>query len=199
VGLREDVLRQLTTEYQQTKSTIVFEKILKRVDNLLLKTILICTRTHPHFGSVDLRDLYHTAIVGLGRALITARPQEDGGYVAARIIAYVRCQLHVDFPLRRRNRFVVPSENTVKGHEQAYFDDVITPVEFGFVLEKCSQLQKSGFLSDYEMSIVTRTYIEGKTPGEIGQEDSRTERRIYQRLSEILELIRRNLDVGSRR
>jgi len=96
MGLQQVILKDLVLEYQLVPNEVTFSKILKRADRLLLYTI------HKHVKrrniiKVSLRDLYHTAIVGLGRAVKTSPKEESPDKFIARIIAYVRLELDNDY------------------------------------------------------------------------------------------------------
>lgn len=92
--LREEILKDLVTEYQETRSHVVFAKILFRVDKLLLKTIHIHIKRKPQLKGVEFRDLYQTAIIGLADAVLTVKEDEKGPKIIARIIAYVKSNIN---------------------------------------------------------------------------------------------------------
>jgi len=103
--LRGEILRRLVTEYQEHRDSIVFEKILRRVDALLLSTVHKHMWKRPHLQKIDMRDLYHTAIVSLGRAIITMKPEFTPERIVQRIISYVKNELNVTYPLNTIHRF----------------------------------------------------------------------------------------------
>lgn len=189
MGLREDVLRELVTEYQKDRSPIVFERILKRVDHLLLKTIHIQTEIRPYLGCIDLRDLYHTAIVGLGRALHTTRPQEDGGHVAARIIAYVRNQINVDYPPRRRSRFILSDDDMEDRSVCFPSQDIESKLELEDIVKKCC-----GFLADNVIDLFVEKFVRGKNAYQIAREQGCTPQNIDQKLKYWLRRIKKVMD-----
>lgn len=90
---RQEVIRKLVTEYQKTKSVASFEGILKRVDDIIVGKILHLQNILPHLKNVNFSDVYQTAIVGVGNAITTARDNENGNIITARIIAYVKAAI----------------------------------------------------------------------------------------------------------
>jgi DNA-directed RNA polymerase specialized sigma24 family protein len=113
--LQQEMLKQLADEYQQSKDNIVFEKLLKRADRLLLSTI----RKHVGRRKIykeTLRDLYHSAIIGLGRAALTTKETETPDGFIARIIAYVRLEIDLDYCCPR----IPPSDKRIPMYECEY-------------------------------------------------------------------------------
>lgn len=113
--LQQEMLKRLADEYQQSKDNIVFEKLLKRADRLLLSTI----RKHVGRRKIykeTLRDLYHSAIIGLGRAALTTKETETPDGFIARIIAYVRLEIDLDYCCPR----IPPSDKRIPMHECEY-------------------------------------------------------------------------------
>jgi len=95
--IRFEVLRQLVTEYQEAetkeKKTSCFERILFRIDNYIIYcTHQICDLC-PHLNHYEFNELYKTALVGLGRALTTTKPHNQGQHILGRIRAYVRNEI----------------------------------------------------------------------------------------------------------
>lgn len=82
----------------------VFAGMLKRANDLLLWVIYKHRKIKPHLGQIKLADLYQTAIVGLGRAALTAKESESADEVVARIIAYVKSELSSTYPLTKTRR-----------------------------------------------------------------------------------------------
>jgi hypothetical protein len=100
------MLKTFCLQYQQDGSAAAFAGMLERADKLLLDTIYKYRKIKPHLGSVELNDLYHTAIVGLSRAAKKAKAGENEDEMVARIISYVRCELSTTYPLTKTKRFV---------------------------------------------------------------------------------------------
>ena len=90
---QQEVLPKLVKEYQETGSKKAFEGILKRVDNLIISSLNKYDRYFPYLQRVDFDSKYQTALVGLGKALVSTRPEEDGGKITARILAYIKSEL----------------------------------------------------------------------------------------------------------
>jgi hypothetical protein len=99
------MLKTFCLQYQQDGSAVAFAGMLERADKLLLDTIYKYRRIKPHLGSIELNDLYHTAIVGLSKAAKKAKAGENEDEMVARIISYVRCELSTTYPLTKTKRF----------------------------------------------------------------------------------------------
>jgi len=106
MSLRTEMLKTFCLQYQQDGSAVAFAGMLERADKLLLDTIYKYRRIKPHLGSIELNDLYHTAIVGLSKAAKKAKAGENEDEMVARIISYVRCELSTTYPLTKTKRFV---------------------------------------------------------------------------------------------
>ena len=196
MSLQEDVLRELVTEYQQNKDPIVFERILKRVDHLLLNTIHVWVEMKPYLGSIDLRDLYHTAIVGLGKALSTARPQEDGGHIVARVIAYVRNEINADYPLRRRKRrcLVFPIISTQSIHRIKVLGTNFSLVELENKLELEEITSKCcDFLPEDVIELFVEKFVKGKNSYQIAREKGCSPQNIDQKIKYWLRRIQKEV------
>ena len=128
MSLRHTIIRDLVYEYQVNKDAVVFSKLLQRCDGLLFATIYKHIRRR-RLQNIDARDLYHTAIVGLGRAALTSPQNETAEKFTARIVAYVRLELDNDYYDKHRpgpSHFVSIDFQ----EEQPYFDDVTTKIDF---------------------------------------------------------------------
>ncbi|MHA1288431.1 MAG: hypothetical protein ACTSPB_13590 [Candidatus Thorarchaeota archaeon] len=92
------VLKELALKYQEDRDGETFERILCRVDNLLLYVVHTLRRKWSQLQLEDIRDLYQTATIGLYNALLTVRIEETPDKVIARIIAYVKSEIRKGFP-----------------------------------------------------------------------------------------------------
>lgn len=196
MGLREDIIRELVTEYQQTHSGVVFSKILKRVDKLLLKTIHIHAKRRPHLLKVDLRDLYHSAIVGLGRAALTAKDNETGNKLIARIIAYVKCELNNNYPLNSIKRFCtfisfdgVSNFYTPKYREIQTLEAIETNAELSLFRDEYAGMLYHNYISVEDLLIVGMRYGQSMQYKEIAKVINTSEQNARERAIRILKKV----------
>jgi len=95
--LRQEILRKLVYEYQKTHSREAFEGILKRVDWLVVYVVNNLRRRFFYYGNISFVELYQTAIVGVGEALLSVKKNEDGDKIVARIISYIKAAIKRTF------------------------------------------------------------------------------------------------------
>jgi len=96
--LRQQIIKQLMLEYQKNPTSVLFAKILKRTDKLLLHIVHNLLSTKPHLQEIDIEELYHEAINGLGKAALTIKEKDQDRYVPARIVAYVKAEIRSAYP-----------------------------------------------------------------------------------------------------
>lgn len=177
MGLREDILKELVLEYQQTQNPVLFERILKRVDKLLLRTIHSVVRNKPYLAKIELRDLYHTSIIGLSRAIKTTKLDEESKKVVARVVAYVKATIYVEFPLNSFNQFFnfveLPEDGASYGigvKEKKAEEDVYLGAELGLLRSVYKDMVMEGLLSDKDLLLLYKRFVEGKFYEDIGKE-----------------------------
>lgn len=173
VQLAQIILKELVAEYQEDRSQITFSRILKRADNLLLHAI------HKHvrrrgITRVDLRDLYHTAIVGLGRAALTSPKDEHPEKFTARIIAYVRLEIDKNYcrGSSRGSRTLfddtVEVETVLKVKEE--FVEYDENLEFSFLMELFKEAVEEDVVTNQELDLFLRRYMFNEGFQKIGEE-----------------------------
>ena len=166
MSLGLDILKELVIEYQTNNDQITFSKILKRVDKLLLLTI------HKHVKRrgllrIDLRDLYHSAIVGLSRAAKTSPKNEQPEKIIARIIAYVRLEIDNDFWKKHR-----PSDSkkiSLEMCKRAQNDsDIFKSIEFSFLLRSLNIMEQQSLIIYEDMICFLKRHMYNAGYKEIG-------------------------------
>lgn len=186
MGLQQDVLRELVTEYKKSKDTITFSKVLKRVDKLLLFVIHKHVKQRPHLGKVDLRDLYHSAIVGLGRAMLTSHAIETGDKLTARIVAYVKLELNNDYPLNQRRRFCT----FVVFEGEVHVDSKVEEnVESILIYERYAEMLRRGHISHKDSIIFLMRYALGAKYSDIAAVIGTSEQNARERANRILKKV----------
>jgi RNA polymerase sigma factor (sigma-70 family) len=210
MGIREEMLSQLVTEYQPTRSPIVFEKILIRVDKLLLKTLHMMIKSRPYLTTVGVEDLYQTEILGLYKALDTALPTEDGGHIVARIIAYARAEVSKAYPYRKYGKIKLFSEiedeerqiyctgQIFNSKQKKWFDGVPDDriennAEFSFLLDRLSELVQNGKLTYKNLNLLKKHYFDGMTTKEIAKEKGCSRQNIEKQLNKLLLIVKNHI------
>ena len=185
MALRQEVIRQLVTDYQealaleengtdttvmttdgpQKMSQVIFEQVLRRTDNLLLKTVHKQIRIKPYMQDEEMRDLYHTAIIGLGRAMKTAK-KETPGKMIARIIAYVRAELLRQFPLKaskKKHKSLCNFEPTAVSYiprerEKGDIEKIEHSAEMSMFADDCAKMIAKGVVDAAEFGFFVKHF-----------------------------------------
>lgn len=179
MGLQERVLRELAIEYQKDKSPIVFEKILIRVEKLLLKMVHKSVKIWPHLEQVDMQDLYHSAILGLPKALLSYKHTESGAKLIQRICAYVKSEIFWSNKLTNKGdpfysfvalEDILPFEPDFKYDKRIQTsEDIEEAVEISLFLDEIKMMLVSGVLNFEDWNLLALVYCEGKSEREIGE------------------------------
>lgn len=171
MGLGQTVIKDLVMEYQIARDPVCFSKILKRTDRLLLSTIHKHVRRR-NLRKVDLRDLYHSAIVGLGRAALTSPENETPDKVIARIIAYVRLEIDNDHWKRHKpsDDKQVPFEILDTEDFSLLDEDIEKTAEFELLVKLLSEAVLEKALTSQEISLFSARFLRGKGYKAIGEE-----------------------------
>lgn len=109
-----EVLKDLSVQYQKTADGEVFKKILERVDKLIYHVVHRLHRGHLRFE--NLSDLYQTGVVGVYKAALRIPEDEDPERIPAWFVAYIKSEIQQAFP-------------HPKHIEASQFEEVWTPEE----------------------------------------------------------------------
>jgi DNA-directed RNA polymerase specialized sigma24 family protein len=191
MSLQYEVLKELVVDYQKSKSASTFARILKRVDRLLLDTIHKYVRRNTYLNKIELRDLYHTSIVGLGRAIITSKSKESGEQIVARIIRYVQWQIDKFYPNPKRKIKIV-SDSTSPAKENFYNPSISeTELEGRLILENLERLKNEGILPEEDYKLLIDKYIVGKSYKVLAKELDILPISVQKRMERIMKRVRR--------
>ena len=159
----KQILRKEVTEYQKTRSKIVFGRILKRVDGLVIYVISGLQNQSSYYKSIGFDELYQTAIVGVGEAALTVKEIEDGDKVIARIISYIKAAI--------RRTFKCPRKILGKGLPKEHLSEMSkeSPDKLVDLVDFC-QIEVYPYLSDEERDLLHKRFVENKIYREIGKE-----------------------------
>jgi hypothetical protein len=198
--LQYKVLRELVTEYQQTPTQIIFSKILKRTDKLVLNSIHKHLRRRPELKKINMEDLYHVGIIGLGRALKTTLPTEPGHKITARIVAYIRATIDKEYPNYKKKKWdnLMCFEDDEKiGYiyqfQNVTDDHIFENIDAHFLLEQLSKLLQANEITKEGLSIVFENAVNEKSLTKISKQKKRSFAYIKQRYIQTMEVLREKL------
>lgn len=179
MGLREEVIKELASEYKRTRDPIVLEKIILRTEKLLLKTIHRTVVAKPHLEKVSLQDLYHTSITGLTRALQTSTGMEDGKEIIFRICSYVKLEIsNIYKPDGAEEFFYLPplgdsegdSWERIASSKTQTTEDIINEIQLRDLLEEYKKILIHNIISKKEWELITKHICYGVSYNELGEE-----------------------------
>lgn len=191
MGVRADVLRQLALQYQETKNPRIFEKILKRVDYLILKVVAELKRKDSTLKQVSLEDLYQEGVLSIYDAIASVRPEEEARMVLLRIMAYIRARIRKVY-----RRFYMKHDflgDMSGGFTSNGLSDIDAKVEeldfYDFLLGAVEE----GLLDRDDMNLIRKRFKEGKTYQIIGEELNIARGTAFYRVKKIIEKIKKEL------
>jgi len=147
------VLKELVLEYQEKLDPQLFERILSRVDNLVLSVVHGCRKVCPHLMDEDAEDIYQTALIGLNNGLLKVKLEESSDLMIARMIAYMKCAIRVEFPYKPMPEEFILSQKSVEVDNSAFLE-----LENEFIQESLEQLVKEEILTQKELNLVLLRY-----------------------------------------
>jgi len=183
------ILKELALKFVSSKDPLIFAKIVKRVEKLLLYTIYKARRTKPYLKKVELQDLYQTAVIGLYRALLKVKEDEPGSKLVYKITRYVGNEIAKDN--KRTDKITVPySIADVAFQVHLYFTDmpqfqehisqienklvedavVYKNLEMEFIRERFSKLLEDEVLSFEEFEMLVMHFVDNKTYKDIAKQ-----------------------------
>ena len=170
---RQKALRPLVTKFQETKDAAIFNGILARVDNLILYTIHKYVRCRRYLWHVNKQELYHAAIIGVYRAVLTARDCEDGGKITARIIAYIKSNIRLHFGYYQKEYEWISMDTKfakymIESRLIQSDEDVYKKLESEFINEKFNKLIADGILTAIEYTALYSRFAEHKNYKDVG-------------------------------
>jgi len=169
-----EVLRDLVTKYQNAAETgdvatkaKAFERILARVDRLLIKKALQMKAQRKQLEGIDAQDLYQCAVVGLYRALEGVKDHNTGDNIQARIISYAKEEIRRTYLGKKRQMFTVDPDTIT----DAYDDNVpeFTRVEVNELIAGIKHMLDSGEVDRSDFDMLVDNSVNGLSFSEIGR------------------------------
>jgi DNA-directed RNA polymerase specialized sigma24 family protein len=122
MSVGSEVLRDLVTRYQQAVDTDTkkrsFERILARVDRLLIAKAMQMHSQRRQLENIDAQDLYQCAVVGLYRALEGVKDHNTGDNIQARIISYAKEEIRRTYLGKKRQMYTVDPSTMVDVYDE---------------------------------------------------------------------------------
>ena len=149
------IVKDLALEYKRTSDPEVFEKILYRIDLLVLKVVNMSRSICPHLSKEDPEDIYRTAIIGLYKGLKTVKEEESSGITFARLIAYMRSAISSEFPYKVLPELYINSQKDLIEEKSVHEN-----LEFELIKETIENLVIEGVISKFEKDLIFCRYLE---------------------------------------
>jgi len=156
---RNEVVKELSLEYQRTGDSITFEKILKRVDNLVVFIILQEKKRCSFLRRVDLQELYQVAILGLVKAIKSLPSDENSNRMPARFKSYIRAELVKSFLKQDREAKGLLDKNWLGSLCSKYGSSDDVEIEIRDILQVA---KRKGILTDDEYDILIHRFFRGE-------------------------------------
>lgn len=184
-------------EYQSDPRDDLFSLLLIRFDDLLLKTIHKVLRYMKHLHGEPMQELYHTAIIGLSKSMLSMKPDQELRYIPARVVAYVKEELKNTYRYKLREVLVAgASTDTLLSYrlEPAFQAELLRRIGLA---ER--ELDLNILLDDPEFSDVERRYLslyllEGRTWNQISALEGVSFNTIRWRITRGLEKLKQKVD-----
>jgi len=179
-----EILKDLVLIYQETKEPLIFDKILRRIDKLVIFILYKCKQKYYQLHKVEFSDLYQSAIVGVYRGIQTAKETESGGEIQARIISYMILEMKSGYVTKAKKLFSSEKNKVVLGesvYNSLQIQDFINLIK---KLVLCGRVDKKGF------ELIKLRYLEGMKVKDIAELLKTTSPYVSQKIQDTLCQIR---------
>lgn len=191
---RNKVLTGLVDRYREKRDPIIFDKILKATDLLLLSVIYKCVKKWPYLKQVGLQDLYQTAILGLYKAISgiqiykrRVRKDKLKDKIVARIVGYIKAEIKQTYSYY--NRKVL---NFSALEDKCIFEESVSKnLEHEDCMRKLNEYVKSGVVTEQDYGILLKHFVGEMTYKTIGEEEGLSKTAICVRVKKAIEKLRR--------
>ena len=203
------VLKELALKFKSSGDPVVFEKIIVKVEKLLLLTIHRARKAKPYLKRVELEDLFQIAVLGLYRALSKVKEEEPGSKLLYLITRYVGNEIAKCY--KSTNRVLFPfsvSKTAFQMHlcfidmpqSQEYIDQienrlienalVYKNLEMEFIRERFSKLLEEGVFSSEEFEMIGMRFIDDMTYVDIAKQFGCSNIVVSKKINDVLNRIR---------
>ncbi|MHA1883048.1 MAG: sigma-70 family RNA polymerase sigma factor [Candidatus Thorarchaeota archaeon] len=183
---QRQVLKRLALEYKSSRKQSAFCKILKRVEGLIIHTIVKFLSKRTYLQGVDLQEYYNAAVLGLYNALNTVKESESGDQLIARFVVYMRDEMtKVSSETVKKSAFYTLSRDDAVSEESVYRN-----LESEFLRERFQKFIDDGVISSEEFNLLVMKFVDEMTYKDIAKEVNRTYTWVSTRISNSLNRIR---------
>ena len=141
----------MVLQYQQTKDPVVFGKILKRVDALIIRVISSLKKRTLYIKDVELEELYQIGILGVYAATKTSPTSEKAEKFPLRIASYIESNIRLVFEYRSKKEVI----NQEKFNDKDFcFEKDNLSIEFFDLLDIMTQMYIRKQLSYDEVKLL---------------------------------------------
>jgi len=150
---KQKIIKDLVTLWKSAENKkFYFEKILKRIDKLIIYKIGILKQQFKQLSNVPNQDLYNTAIFGVYRALDSVKDKDSGATIQARILSYIKEEIRKTF-MPHKKEIVTENiekwENEIESKEPEF-----TNIEYEELQEIVNKLIKNFQLPKEDFDIL---------------------------------------------
>jgi RNA polymerase sigma factor (sigma-70 family) len=192
--VRHNTLRDLVSKYNnEIDANIkkeIFQKILFKVDRLLIYTI-IKYKGQKEFELVDDQDLYNTSIIGLYKAIDGVKDDYPGTKLVVRIMSYVKEGIRLTYLGRRidmkRVDFQTIERNLISPNNG------IADAENKEIIEKVYKIFDSGIICRHDLNMLINHIINGLSYSEIARRLGLHYTTVSKRIKNVLRILRENI------
>jgi len=192
-SVNNEVVKKLILTYQLTNDSDVFCKILKRVDNLLIHTILGLKRRDRYLSKVSEQELYQISILSLYDCIKSTPKDIDPNVIPARIMAYVKYKVNMAYRYTRKE--VLVNDDSVLDNvvEDTFVENTLSS---DLLSECCNQLLEDGVVTREELELIEARYVDGRPFSSLGKDMSISRVGVMKKIKRIMKRIRTNVLQG---
>lgn len=163
--LRQIILKRLILQYQEEHSPAVFEKILKRIDGLIIYIVYCLIEETFYLRDIEPQELYQAGIVGLYDALDNMSVKIAAEKIPSYIVSRVQSSIRRVFRYKGR-----PEEATCQIKEDDLIYEDTLNMEFLELIDVLTHMYMCDRISLEEISLLSDKFALDKTVRCIGKE-----------------------------
>jgi len=190
---KQGIIKDLVVLWKSNSNkNFYFEKILKRIDKLIIYKIGKLKRQYKQLSAVPNQDLYNTAILGIYRALDSVKDKDSGATIQARILSYIKEEIRKIYMPHKKEIItenIEKWENKIESKEPEF-----TTIEYEELREIVNKLIDNFQLPKEDFDIFIDHYLNRKTYKKIAEELKVHHTTIANRIKNVKNLLRKSLE-----
>jgi RNA polymerase sigma factor (sigma-70 family) len=179
-----EILKSLVLIYQETKEPLIFAKILRRIDRLVISVVYKCKLKYYQLHKVQFSDLYQAAIIGIYRGIETAKEKESCDIIQARLISYMILEIKSEYVTKTKKLSSLEKNKFIPGESVYNHLQIQNSLDFINKLVVSGQVDKKGF------ELVKLRYLDGMKVKDIAEFLNSTSPFVSQKIQDTLAQIR---------